>query len=123
MRLSTDSNYIDRDVTSPTINTPAVAANKLEALRLLADLLLAEVAALEDDRNFAEAEDLDLAREVERFERDIIRCALIRTRGRQRKAARLLKLKPTTLHAKLKRYGILRDERLGDLVGDERFEN
>jgi DNA-binding NtrC family response regulator len=109
MRLSFDRNYIRPEMPIPTNKTHAVAGNKLEALKLLADLILAEVETLERARNLSDGDDINLAREVERFESDIIRCALVRTGGRQRKAARLLNIKPTTLHAKLKRYGILQD--------------
>ena len=49
---------------------------------------------------------IDLAFEVSRFEKDLIRTALSRTGGRQRPAARLLGVKVTTLHAKIKRYGL-----------------
>jgi DNA-binding NtrC family response regulator len=49
---------------------------------------------------------LDLAREVRRYEIDLVCAALKRSRGRQRKAAQLLRITPTTLFEKLKRYGI-----------------
>jgi DNA-binding NtrC family response regulator len=49
---------------------------------------------------------LDLAREVRRYETDLICAALKQSRGRQRKAAQLLKITPTTLFEKLKRHGI-----------------
>lgn len=88
-------------------NTPAVMNNKLEALRVLANSILSEVASLEQDRDVMNKSDIDLSDEVQRFETNIIKCALVRTGGRQRQAARLLHIKPTTLHAKMKRYGIL----------------
>lgn len=90
--------------------TPAVMSNKLEALRVLANSILTELASLEHDRNIVAKSDIDLADEVQRFETNIIKCALVRTGGRQRQAARLLHIKPTTLHAKMKRYGILQIE-------------
>jgi transcriptional regulator with GAF, ATPase, and Fis domain len=43
---------------------------------------------------------------VRQFEVSLIRTALGRTSGSQTRAARLLGLKPTTLNAKIKRYGI-----------------
>jgi DNA-binding NtrC family response regulator len=49
---------------------------------------------------------LDLAREVRRYETALICAALKQSRGRQRKAAQLLRITPTTLFEKLKRYGI-----------------
>ncbi len=88
-------------------NTPAVMSNKLEALRVLANSILAELASLEQDRDIMAKTEIDLSDEVQRFETNIIKCALVRTGGRQRQAARLLHIKPTTLHAKMKRYGIM----------------
>jgi len=95
---------------SPSANTPAVMSNKLEALRVLANSILTELASLEQDREIMAKSDIDLSDEVQRFETNIIKCALVRTGGRQRQAARLLHIKPTTLHAKMKRYGILHAE-------------
>jgi len=90
--------------------TPAVINNKLEALRVLANSILMEVASLEHDRDIMAKPEIDLSDEVQRFESNIIKCALVRTGGRQRQAARLLHIKPTTLHAKMKRYGILQSD-------------
>jgi DNA-binding NtrC family response regulator len=47
-----------------------------------------------------------LSDEVRRLEIRLIRNALSQTRGHQRKAARLLGVKATTLNAKIKRYQI-----------------
>src|SRR5204862_4314237 len=91
-------------------NTPAVMNNKIVALRVLANSILSEVASLEQDRYVMVKNDIDLSDEVQRFETNIIKCALVRTGGRQRQAARLLHIKPTTLHAKMKRYGILQSD-------------
>ena len=49
---------------------------------------------------------IDLSQEVKRFEINLIKLALNQTRGNQARAARLLNIKPTTLHAKIKVYGI-----------------
>ena len=49
---------------------------------------------------------LDLDNEVKRVEVDLICAALRQSRGLQNKAARLLRVKPTTLFMKIKRYGI-----------------
>jgi transcriptional regulator with GAF, ATPase, and Fis domain len=49
---------------------------------------------------------LGLQEEVQRYEIELIRAALQRTRGNQRKAAKLLDVKVTTLNCKIKRYGI-----------------
>jgi len=51
-------------------------------------------------------EGVDLAGEVERLELSLIRAALRQCHGRQNAAAQLLRIKPTTLFMKLKRYNI-----------------
>jgi DNA-binding NtrC family response regulator len=86
----------------------------LEALKMLASSMLTEVVALRENREIRIDAKLDLVEEVRRLEIDLIRCALIRTGGRQRQAARLLNVKPTTLHEKMKRYGILTDAKASD---------
>ncbi|HEX8556549.1 MAG TPA: helix-turn-helix domain-containing protein [Pyrinomonadaceae bacterium] len=48
----------------------------------------------------------DFYEEVRRFECALIQRALRRTAGNQAQAARLLNLKQTTLHEKIKRYNI-----------------
>ena len=93
-----------------TVHPPAVINNKLEALKVLANTILFEVASLEQDREIASHTRVDLSGEVQRFEIDLIRCALMRTGGRQRRAAALLGIKPTTLHAKMRRYGMIPGE-------------
>ena len=57
----------------------------------------------------------DLQSEVQHFEAELIRSALIMTGGRQRRAARLLGMKVTTLHSKIRRYG-LHDAIAGELT-------
>ena len=49
---------------------------------------------------------IDLFQEVKKFEVNLIKLALNQTRGNQARAARLLNIKPTTLFAKIKVYGI-----------------
>ena len=44
--------------------------------------------------------------EVERYEIELIRSALNQCGGNQAQAAKLLQLKSTTLHAKMKHYGL-----------------
>ena len=52
---------------------------------------------------------LGLQEEVQRYETELIRDALQRTRGNQRRAAQLLGVKVTTLNCKIKRLGIGHD--------------
>ncbi|HEX5707294.1 MAG TPA: helix-turn-helix domain-containing protein [Pyrinomonadaceae bacterium] len=84
--------------------------NKVEALRELAENLLRQVNALgETVQARRTGAHLDLHTEVQRFECEIIRDALKRTGGHQRRAARLLGVKVSTLNAKIKRYQIQHD--------------
>lgn len=88
----------------------AALSNRLEALRVLVLSLLNEIDALRELSETEKAVELDLRNEVHRFEAETIRYALIRTGGRQRRAARLLNMKVATLNAKIKRYHIDTDE-------------
>src|SRR6185369_11445215 len=79
---------------------------RLNTLRETVLQLLEEVESLAiskpvDIKNGARFSD-----EVKQFEVSLIRTALGRTSGSQTRAAKLLGLKPTTLNAKIKRYGI-----------------
>ena len=68
---------------------------------------------LEEVESLAISKPVDIKRgarfsdEVRQFEVSLIRTALGRTSGSQTRAAKLLGLKPTTLNAKIKRYGII----------------
>jgi len=77
--------------------------NSLQAIKILALALLREIEYL-DDPTSGRTSELSLADEVRRFEIELIRSALLRTGGRQRRAARLLGIKVATLNAKIKRY-------------------
>jgi DNA-binding NtrC family response regulator len=83
--------------------------NRIEALKTLALNLLRELEALETGRVGEGDAKFSLQEEVRRFEEDMIRCALIRTGGRQRRAARMLGMNAATLNAKIKRYRICSD--------------
>ncbi len=79
---------------------------KISALRENAFALIKEIREL-DSVAFADvSRGIDLAKEVRRLEIRLIGRALEETNGHQVNAARLLGLKVTTLHAKLKRYGL-----------------
>jgi DNA-binding NtrC family response regulator len=82
------------------------ASLKLRTLSELTHALLAEVESLKGYASAESKPSVDFADEVRRFETDLIRWALMRTGGHQRRAARLLNLKVTTLNAKIKRYRI-----------------
>lgn len=82
------------------------ASIKIKTLRQLTLALLQEVESLKGNGAFEGKPSLDFDEEVRRFETDLIRWALLHTGGHQRRAARMLNLKVTTLNAKIKRYGI-----------------
>ena len=87
--------------------------NRIEALKTLLLALIGEIDSLRGTAAPDGREGLNLSEEVRRYEADLIRCALIRTGGRQRQAAHLLQMKVTTLNAKVKRYGLEEDELVG----------
>ena len=99
-------------------NSPAAMENRLEALTVLSNSILQEVEALKKAKSANLIGRIDLDEELQRFEIDLIRCALLRTGGKQRQAARLLNVKANTLNAKIKRYGIT----LSSLYQKEDFE-
>lgn len=79
----------------------------IDGLRILAAALQRGVEALDTAvETGGECDALNLSEQVQRFEAELIRSALIKTGGRQRRAARLLGVKVTTLHTKIKRYHI-----------------
>src|SRR5262245_34558741 len=80
----------------------AILHTKLAAIRDLLALLQVELENLHTNELPDIREDFDFYREVERFERNLIQNALRMCGGSQVKAARLLKLKPTTLNSKMK---------------------
>lgn len=80
---------------------------RLNTLRETVLQLLDEVESLAISRPVDIKGGARFSDEVRQFEVSLIRTALGRTSGSQTRAARLLGLKPTTLNAKIKRYGIL----------------
>lgn len=78
-------------------------------IRALATTLLTEIDSLPGDEAFSnESDAFDLNNRVREFEIKLIRAALLRSGGNQRRAASILGLKTTTLHNKIKSYGISR---------------
>ena len=75
---------------------------KLATMRDLIVSLQAELENLQTINLPVMDDDFDFYREVERYERKLIQNALRRCGGSQVKAARLLKMKPTTLNSKMK---------------------
>jgi DNA-binding NtrC family response regulator len=82
--------------------------HNLDTLREAAITLLREVESLASQQEPQPAR-LGLQEEVQRYESELIREALHRTRGNQRRAAKLLRVKVTTLNCKIKRLGLSTD--------------
>jgi hypothetical protein len=81
----------------------------IQTLKVLALTLLEEITFLEVEPGKGGSTGLDLQSQVHKFEAAVIRSALERTGGRQRRAARLLGMKVTTLNTKIKRYKLAAD--------------
>ncbi|HUR98121.1 MAG TPA: helix-turn-helix domain-containing protein [Pyrinomonadaceae bacterium] len=85
------------------------AASRIDALRSLILIFLREVDSLKKvvgPRPRKKGDPIKLDSEIDAFEAALIRDALIKSKGNQRDAAKLLSIKPTTLNAKMKRLGI-----------------
>jgi transcriptional regulator with GAF, ATPase, and Fis domain len=80
---------------------------RLNTLRETVLQLLDEVESLAISRPVDIKHGARFSDEVRQFEVSLIRTALGRTSGSQTRAAKMLGLKPTTLNAKIKRYGIM----------------
>ena len=87
-------------------NTQAATRNSVTTLRELVLRLLCEVQSINEVSALTIGNDFDFYDEVSRFEIDLIKRALLQTGGHQVKAAKLLKLKVTTLNSKIKHYQI-----------------
>ena len=78
---------------------------RIKLLKVLTLTLLRELEYAESAHTSA-AHEFDLPSEVQRFEAELIRSALVMTDGCQRQAAKVLGMKVTTLHTKVRRYGL-----------------
>ena len=79
---------------------------RLSSLKVLVTTMLGQLERLEHQLGADGPSELNLQQEVHQFEAALIRSALARTGGRQRRAARLLGVKVTTLNTKIKRHKI-----------------
>lgn len=92
------------------------AISKTKTLKQLALRLLLEAQSLNEETSLDVRNGIDFYEEVKRFEVDLIQRALSLTRGNQVRAARLLKLKVTTLNTKIKHYDINIDVLVGGFI-------
>ncbi len=97
-------------VASNVVSAQELKENRMQTLKSLTLLLLNELNLLESlnrpKDGLVTDTPVSLSEEVEKFEIELIRAALIRSKGSQRVAARMLRTKTSTLCAKIKRYGI-----------------
>lgn len=106
-RVAADEQTVPTDAVPCRCGKVLASADvRISSLKILAQSIVREIQSLEAEDSASSADTLDLQAEVHRFEAELIRCALVRTQGRQRRAARLLGMKVTTLNAKIRRYKI-----------------
>ena len=82
------------------------AASNINGLRELTFQLLRKMESIGEVQTPDIESGVDFYDEVSRFEIDLIKRALVQTGGHQRRAARLLNLRVTTLNSKIKHYNI-----------------
>ncbi len=81
--------------------------SNLSLIKALANTLISEIDSIkEEDEILIESGNFNLSEKVREFEIKIIRLALIKTGGNQTHAARLVGVKNSTLHNKIKTYKI-----------------
>ena len=86
-------------------------SNRIDALKQLTLRLFREVLqSMGESDQLSLHDGVDYYDEVRRFEIDLIRRALMQTGGHQKRAARLLNLKASTLNSKIKLFNIQVDE-------------
>jgi DNA-binding NtrC family response regulator len=76
--------------------------DRLDSLTVLVHAMLSEIESLKENKE--NVVPIMISAELSRFEAGLIRSALLHTGGRQRQAARLLGMKVSTLHRKVKLY-------------------
>ena len=79
---------------------------RVSRLKTLARTLLTELELAEHEQVGEIQSQVDFYDEVKRFEIELITRALTHSGGHQLEAARLIRLNPSTLNAKIKQYGI-----------------
>ena len=79
---------------------------KIEVLKVISRALESKADNPTGIHDFDHRKGVDFYEEVTKFEVELIRQALVHTKGNQRAAARLLGLKTTTLNTKVKTYNL-----------------
>ena len=111
------------ELTLENLKSSNVVGNRIEALKTLTKLLLHEVESLEEiapSKNTPNAEAfISLNDKVQHYEINLICNALLESHGNQRKAAKMLGMKGSTLHAKIRRYEIDSLNLFGQFTDDD----
>lgn len=87
-------------------NNSKIESVKTEVLKTVAYTLLRQVYGVTEPQKPDIKEGINFYDEVRRFEVNLIKQALFHTNGKQSAAASLLNLNATTLHSKIRFYGI-----------------
>lgn len=107
IRVSTPQELSSSNGTQSLLRMREIALpDQIKSLREITLSLLTELESLGSLTAPPPETTLNLEDEVRRFEIALIRAALVKTKGNQAGAARLLGVKHTTLNAKIKRYQI-----------------
>lgn len=105
----TKQNAVSKDLSSSEPVKPSVKVGtslQTVALKVLSQALVKVIEELNVPQDASNIGTISFSDEVQRFEAEIIRSALLITGGRQRRAAHLLNMSKTALNAKIKRYKI-----------------
>jgi DNA-binding NtrC family response regulator len=79
---------------------------KIAMVKKIVLALLSEIEDIQNIQSINIDDCIDLSEEVRRFEMELINKALQLTSNHQARAARILRIKATTLNAKIKRYNL-----------------
>jgi transcriptional regulator with GAF, ATPase, and Fis domain len=116
LREPSDIQLVNHAGTNGEKEKAANAHSMTKTLEQLALQLLLEAQSLNEVPTLDVRSGIDFYEEVKRFEIDLIQRALVFTCGNQVRAARLLKMKVTTLNSKIKHYDINIDVLVGGLI-------
>ena len=116
LREHSDMHLVNTGAAEDLVEEKDSASGKTTTLKQLALKLLLEAQSLNEVTRLDVQSGIDFYEEVKRFEVDLIQRALSFTGGNQVRAARLLKMKVTTLNSKIKHYDINIEILVGGLM-------
>ena len=123
IRISAGPELSSANATQSLLRIREIALpGQIKSLREITLSLLTELESLGSLTAPPPETTLKLEDEVRRFEIALIRAALIKTKGNQASAARLLGVKHTTLNAKIKRYQLQTNRNVGGAIPDTEQE-